>query len=190
MKYRQKRGTLPREPENLAEIQLSDSRTETRDQPPQPVLILESGPESPDGVFASPTQLIHLATAEVWFRDVTFSTEPRLFHQLHVIRAALGESAVTCVYEALVELLNYFDTTYVTGCVRHIMRPVQSHRIQPMRIRRIPFCSHCPMERARGNIVRNRENDARTNNFSESWYHGNSTSVAAAPALSRTQGWR
>ena len=33
--------------------------------------------------------------------DGTFSTAPRIFHQLYIIRAPVGESAVTCIYAFL-----------------------------------------------------------------------------------------
>ena len=40
--------------------------------------------------------------------------------------------------EALLDLVNYFDATYVTGSIRRIQRPVASHLIQPLRLRRTP----------------------------------------------------
>jgi len=40
--------------------------------------------------------------------------------------------------EALVDLVDYFDATYVTGSIRRIQRLVTSHQIQPLRIRRTP----------------------------------------------------
>jgi len=41
-------------------------------------------------------------------------------------------------FEALVDLVDYFDATYVTGSIRRIQRPVASHQIQPLSIRRTP----------------------------------------------------
>lgn len=109
MNFRQKRGILPSEPATLAEITLTECWTQTKSQTPQPFLILDSGPECPERVlvFASPTQLRHLANADVWFMDGTFSTSPRLFHQLYIIRAPLGDSAVTCAYALLPGVLLY-----------------------------------------------------------------------------------
>jgi len=52
-------------------------------------------------VFASPDQLRHLALANTWYMDGNFSMSPRLFTQLYVIRAPLGETAVTCAYALL-----------------------------------------------------------------------------------------
>jgi len=40
--------------------------------------------------------------------------------------------------EALVDLVDYIDATYVTGSIRRIQRPVASHRIQRLRIRLTP----------------------------------------------------
>jgi len=52
-------------------------------------------------VFSSPQQLRHLALATTWFMDGNFSMAPRLFSQLYVIRALLGEAAVMCTYAFL-----------------------------------------------------------------------------------------
>ena len=52
-------------------------------------------------VFSSPQQLRHLALATTWFMDGNFSMALRLFSQLYVIRAPLGEAAVTCAYAFL-----------------------------------------------------------------------------------------
>ena len=94
---RQKRGILPAEPAALSDIDISDNWAETSGPNPQPFLIHDSGSAVSDRVliFASPTQLRHLAIADVWFMDGTFSTAPHLFQQLYVIRAPLGSSAVT-----------------------------------------------------------------------------------------------
>jgi hypothetical protein len=40
--------------------------------------------------------------------------------------------------EASVDLVEYFDATYVTGSIRRIQRSVASHLIQSLRIRRTP----------------------------------------------------
>jgi len=68
-----------------------------------------------------------------------------------------------------VDLVDYFDATYVTGSIRRIQRPVASHRIQPLRIRRTPplfppllwNVHHVTLAGAH-----------RTNNLCESWNCG------------------
>src|SRR5271157_1638887 len=69
----------------------------------EPFLIHDSGPDSCNRavVYASERALKHLAQASTWFMDGTFSTAPKIFQQLYVIRAPIGESAVTCVYAFL-----------------------------------------------------------------------------------------
>ena len=67
---------------------------------PVPFLIYDNGAGSSQRliVFSSPEQLRQLAIATQWFMDGTFKTATRLFQQLYVIRAAVGESAISCVY--------------------------------------------------------------------------------------------
>lgn len=97
---RQKRAILPEDPTTLDDLTISDKWTTTGGVNPQPFIIHDSG--SGHGyrlvVFASPEQLRHLALADTWFMDGTFSVSPRLFTQLYVIRAPMGDSAVSCVY--------------------------------------------------------------------------------------------
>lgn len=289
---RQKRGVLPAEPATLADIDISGQWAETGGPNSQPFLIHDSGSTAAERVlvFSSPTQLRHLATADVWFMDGTFSTAPRIFQQLYVIRAPLGQSAVTCVYallpgksqaqyetvlkavvdkceelahsadpstvicdfeqaainsvtstlgqhvivqgcfyhltqstwrkiqelglskaykesdelkhfcgmldalaflpvtevsegmaflrqcipsgvglENVVDLVDYFDSTYVTGSVRTIRRPAISHRLQPIRIRRIPPLFPPTVWNVHEATL---AGNARTNNFCESWNNG------------------
>ena len=73
--------------------------------------IHDSGPESASRilVFASQSARTHLASADKWYMDGTFDVAPLLFQQLYVIRAPLGESAVSCVYAFLP---NKLQTTY------------------------------------------------------------------------------
>ena len=50
-------------------------------------------------VFGNDNCVLHLAhQSELWFMDGTFKVVPTLFRQLYVIRASLGESAITCIY--------------------------------------------------------------------------------------------
>ena len=84
--------------------------------------------------------------------DGTFDTAPKLFTQLYVIRAKLGESAVSCAYALLTgksqglyeemrdlePLLDYFDATYVSGTYRPIRRPGENGEACTVRFRKIP----------------------------------------------------
>jgi len=45
--------------------------------------------------------LRHIAQADVWYMDGNFALAPKFFSQLYVIRAALGNSAITCTYALL-----------------------------------------------------------------------------------------
>lgn len=289
---RQRRGALPAEPATLADVNITGKWTETTAQNPQPFLIFDSGTTSAERVliFSSPEQLRHLAMADRWFMDGNFSMSPSQFQQLYVIRAPLGESAVSCVYallsdksqsiyetllkavvdncdamsysvdpttvvcdfeqaainavtavlgshvnvqgcfyhltqstwrkvqelglktaykdddnvkhfcgmldalaflplnditegmnhirqniptgnglEALVDLVDYFDATYVTGSIRRIQRPVASHLIQPLRIRRTPPLFPPSLWNVHDVTLAGAD---RTNNLCESWNCG------------------
>lgn len=52
-------------------------------------------------VFGTDDGLRHLGKSRRWFMDGTFGMAPGIFSQVYVIRAELGESAVTCVYALL-----------------------------------------------------------------------------------------
>lgn len=108
---RQKRQALPPEPGSLADITLVGDWTTTGGAERKPFLIHDSGNDEPERmlVFASEAQLRQLAVADVWFMDGTFHTAPLLFKQLYVIRAAVGSSAVSCVYALLTG-----NQTYIT----------------------------------------------------------------------------
>lgn len=97
---RQKRAILPADPTTLDDLTINDKWAMTGGTNPQPFLIHDSKLAQGDRlvVFASSEQLRHLALAETWFMDGTFSVSPRLFTQLYVIRAPMGDSAVSCVY--------------------------------------------------------------------------------------------
>ena len=101
--YRQKRSAQPAEPCDLGHIDLSGTWQTTGGSQPLPFLIHDSGPATPDRllVFSAPEQLRHLATSDRWYMDGNFSMAPKLFQQLYVIRASVGQSAVTCVYAFL-----------------------------------------------------------------------------------------
>lgn len=101
--HRTRRRALPAEPATAADVVVSGPWTTTGGPQPQPFLICDSGATPADRmfVFAAPEQLRHLATADTWYMDGNFAMSPRIFTQLYVIRAALGDSAVTCVYAFL-----------------------------------------------------------------------------------------
>ena len=97
---RQKRAALPEEPATLNDLHVTGEWATTGGQKSEPFLIHDSGSDRTNRilVFASEQQLRHLAVADTWFMDGTFSVAPALFTQVYVIRAPLGQSAVTCVY--------------------------------------------------------------------------------------------
>lgn len=70
---------------------------------PKPFLIYDNGPEHRDRVIVFGTEdgLRHLAKSQRWFMDGNFAMAPNIFTQLYVIRAPLGDSAVTCTYALL-----------------------------------------------------------------------------------------
>ena len=71
--------------------------------------------------------------------------------------------------DALVELVDYFDATYVSGSVRRIQRPVTSHRIQPLRVRRTPPLFPPSLWNVHDATLADKD---RTNNLCESWNCG------------------
>ena len=70
---------------------------------PRPFLVSDNGPGSRDRVIVFGTEegLRHLANSSRWYMDGNFAMAPNIFGQLYVIRAALGETAVTCTYALL-----------------------------------------------------------------------------------------
>ena len=68
--------------------------------------------------------------------------------------------------EALVDLVHYLDATYVNGTARRVQRPVTSHRIQPLRIRRTPPLFPPSMWNVHDLTLAGAD---RTNNLCESW---------------------
>ena len=91
---------MPAEPGSLADITMVGDWTTTGVAERKPFVIHDRGNDEPECmlVFASEVQLRQLAVVDVWFMDGTSQTAPRLFKQLYVIRAAVGSSAVSCVY--------------------------------------------------------------------------------------------
>jgi len=71
--------------------------------------------------------------------------------------------------EALVDFVDYFDATYVTGSIRRIQRPVASHRIQPLRICRTPPLFPPLLWNVHNVTLAGAD---RTNNLCESWNCG------------------
>ena len=91
-----KRGDLPKEPSSLKDLELEEKWTHLLDQE---FLIHDTGKDAPARmmVFATQDGIRHLARSSQWFTDGTFGTAPKLFSQLYVIRAPLGNSTVACV---------------------------------------------------------------------------------------------
>ena len=98
-----KQGQRPNEPASLRELELPEDWENTTDHIPTPFLIYDNGPEAPSRmlVFGTEEGLRHLSRSPTWFMDGTFSSAPRLFKQLFIIRAPIGDSAITCVYSFL-----------------------------------------------------------------------------------------
>ena len=92
------RGARPKEPKSLSEFTIEEGWAETANG--QQLLIHDSGPGSNQRVivFANSEGIRHLTTKGEWFMDGTFDTAPKLFTQLYIIQAKLGES---CAYALL-----------------------------------------------------------------------------------------
>ena len=95
------KGTHPKEPDSLSELEIEGEWSETSTG--QRFLVHDSGKKSSQRVivFASNEGIRQLAMKGEWYMDGTFKTAPKLFKQLYVIRARLGQSAVTCAYALL-----------------------------------------------------------------------------------------
>ena len=91
---------LPKEPQMISELEISDTWSTTGRPQSVPFLIHDTGKDSAERViiFGSSEQLQQLAIADRWFMDETFDTAPWIFRQLCVIRNEVGTTAVTCVY--------------------------------------------------------------------------------------------
>ncbi|XP_066965677.1 uncharacterized protein [Macrobrachium rosenbergii] len=72
----------------------------TRGEHSVPFLLHDNGAEANNRIiiFATRDAMDHLAKAHTWYMDGTFASAPVLFEQLFVIRAPLGDSAISCVY--------------------------------------------------------------------------------------------
>ena len=68
--------------------------------------------------------------------------------------------------EAIVDPVDYLNARYVSGTTRRVQRSVASHRIQPMRIRRIPPLFPPSMWNVHDTTLTNTD---RTNKLRESW---------------------
>lgn len=69
----------------------------------------------------------------------------------------------------LIDLIDYFDSTYVSGTMKRIKRPANSHRIQPIRIRRIAPLFPPSLWNVHDITLAGTD---RTNNLCESWNNG------------------
>ena len=98
---RQKRKTLPPEPQDLASINLQLPHTFSLEAIPTVFLQYDCGPQAGDGrvlIFGGNNCLRHLATSRVCHVDGNFSMAPNIFVQIYVIRAPLDSSAISCAY--------------------------------------------------------------------------------------------
>ena len=98
---RHQRSQQPAEPAALADLVIADNWKVTKDG--RPFLIHDSGEGVVNRivVYATEESLRLLAVARTWFIDGNFSMAPLIFKQLYIIRAPLGNIAITCVYSFL-----------------------------------------------------------------------------------------
>jgi len=71
--------------------------------------------------------------------------------------------------ETILDLVSYFDSTYVTGPSRLIRRPAHSHRVQRLHIRKLPPIFQPAVWNVHDATL---SETSRTNNFCESWNNG------------------
>lgn len=97
---RVRNGTLPKDPASLRDLSIEGVWRTTGEPDNNDFLIHDSGPQNQNRVilFATNESLRHLAGSDTWYMDGTFATVPRLFHQVFIIRAPIGDTAITCVY--------------------------------------------------------------------------------------------
>lgn len=100
---RQRAKEHPLNPTTTADLIIPEAWTTTGTENEDRFLIYDNGQESESRmlVFGTDLALQHLAGSTTWMMDGTFDVAPRIFSQLYVIRAPLGESAVSCVYALL-----------------------------------------------------------------------------------------
>lgn len=100
---RQMNKLRPKDPASLQELDLSEDWKHTGEPYRHPFLLHDSGRDSENRilVFGTGQALRHLCASNTWYMDGTHPPTPGLFRQLYVIRAPLGNTAVTCVYALL-----------------------------------------------------------------------------------------
>ena len=88
---RHKRGGLPNEPQSLSQLVIQEEWTTTGGQGAEPFVIYDNGINATNRmlVFATECGLRHLCRVHTWFMDGTFSSAPKLFKQVYVLRAPL-----------------------------------------------------------------------------------------------------
>ncbi|XP_066950862.1 uncharacterized protein [Macrobrachium rosenbergii] len=97
---RKRQEGRPKDPESLKDLKILGEWTMTRGEHSVPFLLHDNGAEANNRIiiFATRDAMDHLAKAHTWYMDGTFASAPVLFEQLFVIRAPLGDSAISCVY--------------------------------------------------------------------------------------------
>jgi len=100
---RQRRGCLPKDPTSLRDLVIPEEWKSTGTANLRTFLVHDSGQDAGQRVvvYASEQQLRHLGQADTWYMDGNFAMSPNVFEQLYVIRAPLGDTAVSCVYAFL-----------------------------------------------------------------------------------------
>lgn len=89
---RLKKGSLPKEPASMREIELTEEWTPTGEPYRHPFLLHDSGPESDSRMLVFVTQqgLRHLCRSNTWYMNRTHATATPLFKQIYIIRAPFG----------------------------------------------------------------------------------------------------
>ena len=94
-------GVLPKDISTLHDLEIDGEWAQTTGD--QQFLVHDSARDHHNRVivFVSDEGLRYLATQHTWFMDGTLKIAPMLFDQLYIIRAKVGESAVTCAYSLM-----------------------------------------------------------------------------------------
>lgn len=93
----------PPVPESLQDLIIEGSWTQTAGPDQRPFMFFDNGPDTDARAIAFGTDesLRLLAESDIWMMDGNFAMAPPGFAQIYVIRAPLGETAVSTVYACL-----------------------------------------------------------------------------------------
>ena len=101
--WHHKRGTLPKEPDNIAELTIAEEWTTIGGDNSRCFLLHYSGIDNHPCIIVLPADegLQILGVSDIWKWTGTFSTHPRIFTQLYTTHVSLGNTAVSCRYAFL-----------------------------------------------------------------------------------------